>query len=95
MLTPESAVDLPNFLSYITRGLQIGAPRDIHIPAYLNIDLVFCISETVIFSGRGAFPALLTAERARDPRVHYGASLGPGRAPWHVVWAFKVARTGK
>ena len=23
--------------------------------------------------------------------VHHGASVGPGRAPWRVLWAFKVA----
>ena len=29
---------------------------------------------------------------ARRGRVYtHGASLGPGHAPWHVLWAFKVA----
>ena len=31
---------------------------------------------------------------AGGPRAHYGATLGPGRAPWRVLWAFKVARAG-
>ena len=26
---------------------------------------------------------------------HDDASVGPGRAPWRVLWAFKVAKTGK
>lgn len=27
----------------------------------------------------------------RRPVSMYGARLGPGRAPWHVLWTFKVA----
>ena len=44
--------------------------------------------------GRGSFLALSAARHAGDPRVHYGASLAPGRAPLGVLWASKVARAG-
>ena len=44
--------------------------------------------------GRGSFPALSAVRYAGGPHVHYGASLGPGRAPWRVLWTFKVARAG-
>ena len=30
----------------------------------------------------------------RGPRVYYGAGSGPGRAPWRVLWASKVAQAG-
>ena len=44
----------------------------------------------MLFSGaRGSFLALSDAGHARGPPVHHGASLGPGRAPWRVLWAFK------
>ena len=49
-----------------------------------------------LFSGvRGFFLALSAAGHAWGPAVHHGASLGPGRAPWRVVWAFKVAKSCK
>ena len=49
---------------------------------------------TKLFScGRGFFPALSIAGHAGVPPVH-GASLCPGRAPWRVLWAFKVAKSG-
>ena len=40
-------------------------------------------------SGRGSFLALSAAGN-RGPPVHHGASLGPGPAPWRVLWAFEV-----
>ena len=45
-----------------------------------------------ISSGRGSFLALSAAGHARGPRVNASASVGPGRALWRVLWAFKVAR---
>ena len=32
--------------------------------------------------------ALSAARHATDPPIHHGASVGPGRAPWRVLWAF-------
>ena len=46
------------------------------------------------FSGaRGSFLTLRAAGHAGGPPVHHGASLGPGRAPWRVLWVFKVAKS--
>lgn len=45
-------------------------------------------------SGRGYFLALSAVGHAVGPLVH-GASVGPGRAPWCVLWAFKVGKPGK
>ena len=41
-----------------------------------------------------SFLALSAAAHAEGPRVHYGASLAPGRAPWRVLWTFKAAQAG-
>ena len=48
-----------------------------------------------VSSGRGSFLALSAAGHAGDPPVHHGASVGPGRVPWRVLWALKVAKSGK
>ena len=42
-------------------------------------------------SGRGSFLVLLVPGHTG---LH-GASVGPGRGPWHALWGFKVAKTGK
>ena len=44
------------------------------------------IIEIFFSSGRGSFFALSAAGHARGPRVQYGASLGPGQVPWHVLF---------
>ena len=46
-------------------------------------------------SGRGSFLALSAAGHAGDLPVYNGASVGSGRAPWRVLWAFKVEKSGK
>ena len=46
-----------------------------------------------LFFAHRQLPAagLFSSSRLLDsPRVHYVASLGPGRAPWCVLWALKV-----
>ena len=49
-----------------------------------------------LFSGaHRSFLALSAAGHAGGPPVHHGATLDPGRAPWRVLWAFKVADSGK
>ena len=50
---------------------------------------VFCTS-AFFSSGRGSFLVLSAPEDAESPPEHYGASVGPGRGPWHVLWGFKV-----
>ena len=44
----------------------------------------------LFLGARGYFLARLAAGHAEGPSVHHGAGLGPGRAPWRVLWAFKV-----
>ena len=58
-----------------------------HVPMrfYLNIFKLFS-------SARGLFLALSAAAHSGDLLVHHRASLDPGRAPWHVLWTFEVAR---
>ena len=45
-------------------------------------------------SDRGSFLAFSAAGHTGGSRTHCDASLGPGRTPWRVLWAFKVARAG-
>ena len=62
--------------------------------------VILCIKSffrnTKLFSsGRRSCLALSAAGHAGDPPVHHGASMGPDRAPCRVLWAFKVAKSGK
>ena len=50
---------------------------------------------TLFSSARVSFLALSAAGHAGGPPVYHGASLGPGRAPWRVLWALEVAKYGK
>ena len=57
---------------------------------------MFFFPEHESFSpGLGSFLALPAAGHAGGPPVHDGASVGPGWAPCRVLWAFKVAKSGK
>ena len=40
------------------------------------------------------FSRALVCGHAGETPVYHGASLGPGRAPWRVLWTFKVAKSG-
>ena len=66
-----------------------------------DTDLLLCIKlyffrRTKLFSsGRASFLALSAAGHAGDPRVHHGASVGPGRAPWRVLWVVKAGKSAK
>lgn len=51
-----------------------------------------CMLKCILFVHRRAFLALSAARNTEGPRLHYGASLGPGRAQWFVLWAFQMAR---
>ena len=55
----------------------------IKLPLFWNTKL--------LSSGRWSFLAVSAAGHAGGLPVHEGASAGPGRAPWHVLWAFEVA----
>ena len=37
------------------------------------------------------FSRALGSGHARSPPEHHSASVGPGRAPWYVLWGFEVA----
>ena len=52
---------------------------------------VFCAHRLFFCSGRGSFLVLSAPGRAGSPPKHHGASVGPDRGPWHVLWEFKVA----
>ena len=41
------------------------------------------------------FSRALGRGSCRGPACTHGSSLGPGRSPWHVFWAFQVAQSGK
>ena len=73
------------------------------LPPSQNSDFNDCVSDIFCL---GTFARLSPAplghfSRSRlrgtqgGPPVHHGASLGPGRAPWRVLWAFQVAKSGK
>ena len=42
-------------------------------------------------SGRGSFLVPSAPGHAGSPPEHHGASVDPGRGPWHVRWGFKAA----
>lgn len=46
-------------------------------------------------SARGTLLALSAAGHAGGSHVQHGASAGPGRVLWPVLWAIKVAKSGK
>ena len=47
---------------------------------------VFFRNTKLFPSGRGSFLALAVAGHAWGSLMHHGASVGPGRAPWCVLW---------
>ena len=46
-------------------------------------------------SSRGCCLALLAAAHAGGQLVHHGPYVGADQAPWQVLWAFKVTKSGK
>ena len=57
---------------------------------------VFCFGHVHALLRRPwVFPRALLFGSRRGPACTLGASLGPGQAPWRVVWAFKVAKAAK
>ena len=49
---------------------------------------------TIFSDALGPFLTISAAGHAGVPHIHDGASLGPRRAPWRVLWALKVAKAG-
>ena len=64
----------------VYNGVLFSGMQNFSLPA-----AGLCFSRAL---GRGA-------RRRRDPPVHHGARVGPGRAPWRVLWALEVAKSGK
>ena len=64
---------------------------------YYCMHKIICFPEYKTFSLSVA--GLFSRSRLRGTQgtrpVHHGASVGPGRAPWRLLWAFKVAKSGK
>ena len=55
---------------------------------------VSCTSAFLALRPRVFSHALGYGARRGSP-VHDGASMGPSRDPWRMLWAFKVAKSGK
>ena len=65
------------------------SPKGSLVLLYIN---VFFWHMAFFFSyGRGSFLVLSAPWHSWSPPEHHGASVGPGRRPWHVLWGFKVA----
>ena len=63
---------------------------------YYVPNALYFFTVCTLFSGaRESFLALSAAGHAGGPRIQHGASVGPDRAQWRVLWAFKVAKSGK
>ena len=83
LCSPCSTCDLRDFKSTASRrGTLFLIPN----PLFADI--------CTLFSGaRGCswiFLALLAAGHGGGSPAHHGARAGPGRAPWCMLWAFKV-----
>ena len=64
----------------------------------LNYDVqknIFFRNTKLFSSGHGSFLTLSAEGRGGGTPVHHGASVGLGRAPWRMLWAFKDAKSGK
>ena len=83
--------------------LQLVTPPGSQVYHIAKGNLVLLCTKRTIYahrhfffsSCRGSFLVLSVAGHPGVSRVHCGASPGPGRGLWHVLWGFKVARTGK
>ena len=83
----------------LNRGIDIVPRTSYHSPrscCYVPM-CVWCVWFDIctLFSGTyGSFPALAAGGHTGRRSVRHGASLGSGRAPWHVLWVFKVTISG-
>ena len=76
---------------------QLASPPGFHVAhipkgnlVLLYINVIFWHIGIFFSSGGGSFLVLSDPWHAGSPLGHHGASLGPGRGPWHVLWGFKV-----
>ena len=56
------------------------------------IKVFFWYFDIFFSSSRGSSLVLSAPWHAVSSPQHHGASVGPGRPPWHVLWGFKVGR---
>ena len=93
--------ETPVFLLFNLRHPRIFKPPTsqrgpcYHVPVIKLTFFSGIQSTKLFFFVRGSFLALSAAWHARDPPVHQGASVGPGRAPWRVLSAFKATKSGE
>ena len=66
------------------------APHNITTTYITMYKCVFLHIGISFSSGRGSFLVLSAPGNAGSPPEQWGASVGPGRGPWHVLWGFKV-----
>ena len=79
---------LPGSPEHAGRGTKNGQQhRHVDITRYKCV--FFHIGNFFSYDG-GSFLVLSTPGHAGSPPEHHGASVGPGRGPWHVLWGFKV-----
>ena len=84
-------------LCYLRVPFQLALPPGFHVTHIPKRNLVLpCINaffavRHFFSSGRGPFLVLSAPWHAGSPPEHHGASVGPGRRPWHVLWGFKLA----
>ena len=77
---------------------QLSSSRALYTAVYhiaMYICVFFYTSGFFFSSGRGSALVLSAPGHAGSPPEHQGASVGPSRGPWHVLWGFKVAKNGK
>ena len=83
----------PRCLAHVVSGMcTVSSSTDANTAnIFLCINVFFLHFGNFFSSGRGSFLVLSAPWHAGSPPGHHGASLGPGRGPWHVLWGFKVA----
>ena len=64
--------------------------RTAYITMYKYLEVNVFLNTGIFFSsGPGSFLVLSGPGHAGSLPKHHGASVGPGRGPWHVVWRSK------
>ena len=90
-----------DYVTCVSLFFNLREPRDFTSPTFRSGTLLLCVNVCVFAhrhffaSAQGAILVRSAPEHAGSLPVHHGASAGPGRGLWHVLWGFKVAKTGK
>ena len=90
-----------DYVTCVSLFFNLREPRDFTSPTFRSGTLLLCVNMCVFAhrhffaSAQGAILVRSAPEHAGSLPVHHGASAGPGRGLWHVLWGFKVAKTGK